>query len=394
MKTLWPPLALLETELFSPSDALIERWRSGAELPADLQRALAADPEAHARRTALETALAAEPEVAEAVSELPMPPDLRALIRQRVTSRQTPFSRLPTPGQIVRIDEVRGPDGPLHWDLPRPLAVLLTEPTATRQVWYGWLATAESDYASDMDLLLGEEDQPCDPLARMVQLWNPVHVYLPSVSRVLAELNPQRLAAVRALAVACATVSEPDPALAQPGRIVRRQVAGHWIHTGTPLGGPDDPRHAYQQLYHAYAAAVREPARLAHAQAAQPGILDRLRTSLSAALGGMLEPYRPIAQPMGETDGLDIQHYQIPDGLRLTLTEAADGLATLQLTTMSGQSWRLQLLDGDERVETATLDTSQPVVQFILDPTAPRVLCIGDAEQPERYRIPLFTEEA
>lgn len=53
MKTLWPPLALLETELFSPSDALIERWRTGKELPADLQRALETDPESCARRAAL-----------------------------------------------------------------------------------------------------------------------------------------------------------------------------------------------------------------------------------------------------------------------------------------------------------------------------------------------------
>jgi len=190
MKTLWPPLALLETELFSPSDALIERWRSGAELPVDLQRALDADPDAHVRRTALETALSTDPEIGDAAPVPPMPPDVQAMIRQRVASRQATFSRLPTSGQIVRMDEVRGPNGSLHWDLPRPLTVLLVEPTTTRQVWYGWLVTAESDYAGYWDLLLGAADEPCDPLARMVQLWNPVHVYLPSVSRVLAELTP------------------------------------------------------------------------------------------------------------------------------------------------------------------------------------------------------------
>ena len=384
MKTLWPPLALLETELFSPSDALIERWRSGAKLPADMQRALDADPDSHTRRVALETALSTDPEIGDAAPIPPMPPDLRALIRQRVASRQATFSRLPAPGQIVRIDEVRGPDGPLHWDLPRPLAVLLVEPTATRQVWYGWVVAAESDYAGYWDLLLGAADEPCDPLARMVQLWNPVHVYLPSVSRVLAELTAALLAAVRALAVDCATASEPDPALAHPGQTLRRQVAGHWINTGTPLGGSTDPRHAYQQLYHAYAAAVREPARLAHAQPTWIEILlARLR---NLAQGLSLDVTSAPAPVMGEATA---EIHRLGDWLELELHESPDevGILTLRIRNLQATACRVQIVRQGEVRRESILEAHQDA--RILVEAAPGTELVLLDESGERLRWPL-----
>jgi len=387
MKTLWPPLALLETELFSPSDALIERWRSGAELPVDLQRALDADPDAHARRTALETALSTDPEIGDTAPVPPMPPDVQALIRQRVASRQATFSRLPTSGQIVRIDQVRGPNGPLHWDLPRPLTVLLVEPTTTRQVWYGWLVTAESDYAGYWDLLLGAADEPCDPLARMVQLWNPVHVYLPSVSRVLAELTPDRLAAVRALAVDCATAPEPDPAQAQPGRIVRRQVAGHWLHTGTPLGGPDDPRHAYQRLYHAYAAAVREPARLAHAQLTP--IIEVLLAGLKRLAQGLGLNLTTVPAPvMGEATA-DI--HRLGDWLELELHDSDSpdevGILHLRIRNLQAMPCRVQIVRQGEVRRESVLNPHQDT-RILVEAVPGTELVLLD-ECGERLRWPL-----
>lgn len=397
MHSLWPPLTVLEQELFGPSDALIQRWHRGEELPVDLKRALETDPDARARRAALETAAAGVDSavVDEEAPVPPMPPDLRTLIRRRVAARQARFSPVPTSGQIVRIDEVRGPHGPLHWDLARPLAVLLNEPTDTPNVWYGWLVTPETDYAGYWDVLLGLEDEPCDPLARMVQLWNPVHLYLPSASRVLAELRPEWLAAVRALAVECLIAPEPDSAQARPGAIVHRTVGSYPVRTGTPLGGVDDPRHRYQQLYHAYAAAVREPAAQAVAQQRPAGILDWLRTALFDMTGGLLEAYKPIAQPMGEAATEDIEHYQIPGWLRLTLTATADGLARLRLENLQPTPLQVLVLDDDEEiVEAAHLDQSQPVVELTLDPGQSRVLVIGDADQPERYRIPLLAPGA
>ena len=267
---------------------------------------------------------------------------------------------------------------------PRPLAVLLAEPTATRQVWYGWLVTAETDYAGDWDLLLGSEDEPCDPLARMVRLWNPVHVYLPSVSRVLAELTPARLAAVRALAVDCVTAPEPDPALAQPGRIVRRQVAGHWIHTGAPLGGPNDPRHAYQRLYHAYAAAVREPARLAHAQ---PTLTVKLLAGLkhlAQSLG--LSLTAAPAPVMGEATA---EIHRLGDWLELELHENPDeaGILTLRIRNLQATPCRVQIVRQGEVRRESILEAHQDA--RILVEAAPGTELVLLDESGERLRWPL-----
>ena len=119
-----------------------------------------------------------------------------------------------------------------------------------------------------------------------------------------------------------------------------------------------------------------------------------LRTALFDAIGGLL-PYQPIAQPMGETATEDIEHYQIPGRLRLTLTATADGLARLRLENLQSTPLQVLVLDEDEEiVEAAHLDKSQPVVELTLDPGQSRVLVIGDADQPERYRIPLFAPGA
>ena len=96
------------------------------------------------------------------------------------------------------------------------------------------------------------------------------------------ELKPERLAAVRTLAAACATAPEPEPAQAPPGAIITRQAGPYRVHTGTPLGDVRDPRRRYQQIYYAYAAAVREPADLA-AQAAPR--LARIAAALKDGLG-------------------------------------------------------------------------------------------------------------
>ena len=114
---------------------------------------------------------------------------------------------------------------------------------------------------------------------------------------------------------------------------------------------------------------------------------------LAAPLSRFFERYEPLAQAMGEAAVPETWHYQIPDRLRLTLTTTVDELALLRLEILSAESLQVQVLDADEIVQTARLDHDQPVVELRLDPAEPRVLLIGDADQPERYRIPLFMEE-
>jgi hypothetical protein len=79
---------------------------------------------------------------------------------------------------------------------------------------------------------------------------------------VIGQLSEDRLDAVRALADDYVFDDDTDPAMAQPGQRVEREVAGHTVLTGTPLGHEDeDPRLEYQLLYHEAAEPLRVCAR-------------------------------------------------------------------------------------------------------------------------------------
>ncbi|EDN65974.1 hypothetical protein BGP_4461 [Beggiatoa sp. PS] len=140
-----------------------------------------------------------------------------------------------------------------------PLTILLDKPTNIGNVWAGWLVAAETDYASYWDMLLEPEDEPYDPLAGMIQVWNPIQITIPAETKVLAELKPIRLQAVRALAEEYETgvVSSQD-GNCLPGRIAPRDTLGGFsVLTGTLLGDKNtDPRYEYQTLYHEVAKAI------------------------------------------------------------------------------------------------------------------------------------------
>lgn len=277
MRPLFPSLTEIEHGLFRPSDELLSRIAAKErEVPEDLRQAVASDDESAGIVAELRAAArigdvderSTLPESAAQVS-----PHIADMIRRRVASSGHSFSRVPTPGQILSIEHVVGPDGNLGWDVARPLAVLIESPSVREDgsefpdVWYGWMVAPETDYATWWDFVLGAEDEPFDPLVGVVQVWNPVYVYLKSTSRVLAELRPARLQAVRALAEEYVTAAEPDPGEARPGFVAQRMTLGGLpVLTGTPLSGPDDPRWHYQELYHEAAEAIRLPARLAQEQ--------------------------------------------------------------------------------------------------------------------------------
>jgi hypothetical protein len=395
MRKLWPPLTLIENELFAPSAALLERWRDGAA-PPELAAALAQDPDARSRRAALDWADQQDFAPGDDRPVPPLPDALRDRIHRRDEARRAAFSPQPAAGQILRIDAAIGPTGPLDWDLPKPLAVLIAEPAETPQVWWGWLVApaSETDYAAYYDVLLGPEDEPCDPLAGMVQLWNPVHVYLPSASRVLAELQPDRLAALRALAAECATTPPPDTIAPHPGEILIRQIGAYTVRTGTPYGDAADPRLRYQRLYFEAAAAVREPARLAAAERAPlERVLDTLRGWATEA-GALLKPYSPVAQPMAGAAGASpwdtAAHYDLDETLRLRLwVDEVNRLLHLRLECRADLDWRVQLQEDGETMQTATLRPDAPAVELTADLAKTSELLVSNARGELRYRLPL-----
>jgi hypothetical protein len=153
-----------------------------------------------------------------------------------------------------------------------PLCVLLDAPAEVPAVWHGWLLSAETDYAGWWDFVLQEQDAPFDPEAGMVQLWNPVRLYLPMAARVVGELSPARLQAVRTMAADFVERHRRAISLSGQGEWLREILQQACAsQPAARLGNEHDARHRYQQLYFEAAEAIREPARLAlHALAAIP----------------------------------------------------------------------------------------------------------------------------
>jgi hypothetical protein len=283
----------------------------------------------------------------------------------------------------------------LDWDLPRPLAALLNAPAEVPQVWQGWLVAPETDYAGPWDLLLEDGDGPPDPLAGMVQLWNPVHLYLATAGTVLAQLPPPRLMALRALAAEFLTGPDPDAAQARPGRPVSRRLGGLEVMTGSPLAGPDDPRHRYQTLYHAAAEALREPARLAMAAAARADWRRRLADAIGAAaraLGLAFGPAPEVAHAMAAVEALvpGEAHFFLEGGLHLAI-EAVEDAWRIGLHAGDSSPWTLSLYCGDELLQRAQVAHAHAQDELFLDPGQPCRLVVegGPVGCPVHLEIPL-----
>jgi hypothetical protein len=252
MRPLSPPLKVIEGNLFMPSVSLLLRWTTNEPgLSPKKVKALENDPIAKELRTELKKQGDA-PVIENKEDDAPLPSFLEELIERRLAARNCyASSSIPNPGQILRLDQIIGPDKNVVQDLSSPLAVLIEKSAQTKNRWQGWMVASETDYAGYWDMLLEPEDEPFDPLAGLIQIWNPVQVYLPSEAPVLAELKPARLQAVRALAEEFATDPKLDASMNRPGHIAPRITVGNFsILTGTPLGNLNtDPRYRYKTLY-------------------------------------------------------------------------------------------------------------------------------------------------
>ena len=209
MRALWPPIEVIASNL-----------QSGTVFPLhfpDKEEVAAAD---HADKESAQ-----------------IPAFIRDKIRKRVASRMAQFDTQPRAGQIWRFDGKQ--------DNSSPLCVLLDE-QQDQHYWQGWLVAAETDYATHQDVLLEPKDEPFDPVAGMVQTWNPVRIDIRKGSRVLAQLAVDRLNAIREVAKG---QSEKDD-VARPGFVAPLKTnSGATILAGTCINHPEDPRHRYQSLY-------------------------------------------------------------------------------------------------------------------------------------------------
>lgn len=205
------------------------------------------------------------------IGSVTVPQRIEALIAQRQATHDKVFRPIPLPGQIVRVPPRQNRAGSFFNEY---LAVLLDAEIALGK-WRGWLVGRDTDYAGMWDLVLGPEDEPRDPVCQLVQVWNPVALSLQEADRVLAELTPERLAAIRTLArdheavMLFSRASDssttryftiegdhvqkliPTPTVDNRlGVHLARELSdGTGVVTGTLLAAQNDPRTEYQRLY-------------------------------------------------------------------------------------------------------------------------------------------------
>ena len=392
MLKLSPPLSVIESNLFDPSFDQLRRW-SAADSPQP-----PTDPDCQERLHAWTHIQTTIPDSPAALAPTPMPAHLAAKIRQRLAVSEQARPLQPEPGLIVRLDRAMGPHGPLDWDMPQPLAVLLAEPTEKPDLWYGWLMAWETDYAGPWDLILDDQDTPLDPLAAMVQVWNPVHLYWPAASAVLGWLQPERLATVRNLALDLGTAAPPTGS-ARPGTLVQRTTSsGHLVLTGTPLGTADDPRRRYRELYFAAAGLVRDMARqavpIATARPWWAGVLDAFRDSVRTA-GLTLTPLPVAALGPSEPAPDTSVYWQLADWITARLIPGATGDSLrLQVRLLQSEPLLVGLERGGRVRQQSLLTPETPETDLIAGADQDLTFFIRDAAGTTRYALSLHDDRA
>jgi hypothetical protein len=250
---LWPPLSVIRSafEGALPTAPGASGHEAVVALPGAAARAVAEPP-----RTVLDLVL-----------------PLSELARRREAVAQRAFNARWAPGRLVSVVA----EG-------RLLGVLLDR-CIHGQLWQGWMAAGEADWAGAYDVLLEPDDEPFEPAFGLIQAWN-VLTLEPSpqlCARVLGEVSATRLAAIRAVHDEWA--AQMAPAIApEPGRIALRTVGGVFsVLSGTPLG-EEDPRAEYQAIYREAASQL--------GTALQPG-------SGSAAAAPGTPQAKPLSRPEG-----------------------------------------------------------------------------------------------
>jgi hypothetical protein len=219
---LWPPLSVIRNA-FETGSAAVPDAGAGVATVAMPGTTSQATPQA---------APAATP----VLHDLLLP--LTELARRREAVAQRGFTARWAPGRLLSV---------LHEG--RLLGVLLDR-CIHGDLWQGWMAAGEADWASAFDVLLEPDDEPFEPAFGLIQAWN-VLTLEPSpqlCARVLGEISATRLAAIRAVHDEWAA-QKVLPIAPEPGHIALRTVGGVFsVLSGTPLGARD-PRADYQALY-------------------------------------------------------------------------------------------------------------------------------------------------
>ena len=391
---LYPPIKQINDRLFGVPDHLLYN--------------LAFDPSSVAK--SVKSAALALPEIKQAITDLKAstafevsqdqvepPYFIKDLIERRCAAQAHNFSQHPSQGQLARIDQVSDPKNELDWQLGSPLVVLLDQDTEEDPtIWHGWMVSPDTDYADYWDVLLEPCDEPFDPLAGMVQVWNPIQIWTPQISQVIGEISLARLQAVRAVASEF-VLTDSNQDVSNAGFIAPRQTLHNFtVLTGTMLGDEQDPRHNYQNLYFNIAKAIKEPARIALRQLAPSFLkhcinkLAELRDTFGAPL---LTADQLIYQAMSTNIQPEQEHTFILADYHLLISidevENDTDLLSLKLQYQA-TAGELTLCLQEEGInsEQLTLNPEHAAATLKIQNNVPSVLIVTNQHQ-ETVNIPL-----
>ena len=186
--------------------------------------------------------------IGESSPDVALPPAISRLIAQRGAVKEKRFNSAPRPGQILRVPPRAADNSAAS---PNEFMAVLIDSQQTAEKWRGWLVGRDPEYATEWDLILGPEDDPRDPMCQVIQVWNPLSLAWKESDQVLAELTPDRLAAVRSLASDFGRHEIPVAIEdTRMGVLIARELSdGTGVVTGTPISGVNDPRSEYQTIY-------------------------------------------------------------------------------------------------------------------------------------------------
>jgi hypothetical protein len=333
-RALYPSLSQIEQRLFGLDPDLLHRVAiHDPTLPTSFRLSVEQD-----RSQALQEVKSCPVENLDTVTTVTahLPPWLQDTLQRKAAVRTLNLPRQPSAGLLLEVTHIVTPPGAplLDWQLNSPLYAVLDEPSPENDlVWLGWMVSPDADYAGWWDVVLDADDSLIDPACAVVQLWNPVKLYWPMAQRLCGQLSATKMQVLRACAEEMLFSNQEPEGVPCPGRIGLRSVEtmpGVSILCGSPLGGKDDPRHTYQEMYHTIGEALLEPARLA---CEQP---ERVKQSALATfwqqcmewgqqLGHCVLPQEPLSLALGKDD--ELACCLLFDGtLRLTMRQEGSTL--------------------------------------------------------------------
>lgn len=172
-----------------------------------------------------------------------MPPWLSGAILNAVAQQSQPLPPQPAAGQLWSVAYRGNHRGQA---ITGRIPVLL-DAGQEDGGWSGWVVSSDNEYASWSDVIIDPVAQGINPVASLVQTWNPVQVRVDSAALFLGQIDENCLRMVKAVATELRP-AHPPKGLAS--KIMAREVAGAGlVVTGDHLGDADDSRWAYRRFY-------------------------------------------------------------------------------------------------------------------------------------------------